>query len=268
MTTKNASGPIVATETQKTTMNGHSFKPNRMKSESLDAQRQKAQEAIQAAEADLLRLQEEEQSEIVAQRARLGQVRETHLMDAENFRAVARQETDEEEKRTLLRLAREDEQRAFEIGQELGLDQSQPDRGEEKPRLPLLKRPVVALLQVVGILAAIAFCYRQFIGLQTYIQGLNEKLPVEKHLQPYDITSIQKFFFEKLVVFSDLPVALAILFLIVPFMGFYVLPVLRSKKDFYTEFNEELTPWQRSLITTIFCLGLLFFLALSHSVKP
>ncbi|GAB3256101.1 hypothetical protein GCM10027347_17700 [Larkinella harenae] len=226
-----------------------------------------AQQAILDAEALLARIQEEEEAEQVARRSRLAAKREVHLRDAENFRNMARNESDPEEKRTLLQLAREDEQLAYQLGQELGLSQPDPNQAS-KPKLPWLKRPVVAFLQVAGILLAITYCYRQFNRFNEYIQRMNETLPPEKHLQPYDITSVQKFFWEKLVIFADLPVALLVLFLIVPFVGFYVLPFLRSRKDFYTEFNEELTPWQRSLITTIFCLGLLFYLALSHSVKP
>ncbi|MGA0558285.1 hypothetical protein ACO2Q8_16620 [Larkinella sp. VNQ87] len=265
MNTKTASGPIVATETKTTAVNGHKLASS--PASGLEAKRQQAQAAIQAAELELQQIQEEEQAELVARRSRLATTREVHLRDAQNFREMARNESDPEEKRTLLSLAREDEQKAYQIGLELGLDQDVPAQ-DEKPRAPFLKRPVVAFLQVAGILAAISFCYRQFNQFNQYIQELNAKLPVEQHLQPYDVTSIQKFFYEKLVVFADLPVALLILFLMVPFVGFYVLPFLKSKRDFYSEFYDELTPWQRSIITTILCLGLLFYLALSHSVKP
>ncbi|RAJ92213.1 hypothetical protein LX87_05181 [Larkinella arboricola] len=262
------SGPIVASETQKTTVT-----TGRIDAAPTDALQEKkalAQQAIMEAEAELQRIHEEEQAEAQAARAQMLAVREGHLIDAEGIRQLARHETDEEEKKKLLRIARQSEEEAYRIGAALGLDQKQLAEGlaEQKPKQPFLKRPVVAMLQVAGILLAISFCYNRFNQFHKSILKLNESLPMEQHLQPYDLTSIQKFFFEKLVVFTDLPVALLILFMIVPFVGFYVLPFVKSKKDFYTEFYEDLTPWQRSLITTAFCLGLLFYLALSHSVKP
>jgi len=128
---------------------------------------------------------------------------------------------------------------------------------------------LLAILQVVGVIAAIWLLKWYFQEFRLSILEDNAKLPEgATPVSPYDDSSLQKLVFEKLAVFTDLPIALIVLTLIVPFVGFYLLPFLKARKDFHTEFYEELTPWQRSVITTCFVLGLLLFLALSHMVKP
>lgn len=257
-------------DTKKVTpINGHSLEPSA--TATTPSKRDIAMAKIAEWEVQLQALEQEEQEEAQAEMARLAKTRDGHLMDAQNFRNMAKAESDPDEKRLLLRLASEDDHRASEIGMKLGIQPAQAAADSDPSAgLPWVKRnrSLVALFQMGGILAAIAYCYNQFTSFGEYIQKLNEKLPVEQHLQPYDLTSIQKFFFEKMVVFTDLPIALLILFLMVPNIGFYVLPFLKSKRDFYTEFNEDLSPWQRSVLTIAISLGLLFFLALSHSVKP
>jgi hypothetical protein len=192
------------------------------------------------------------------------------LETAANFRQEARVATDEGEKRSLYEWAREAEAEARQLEIDLGIVSKTDEPEEPATVLPWMQRhkKLTALFQVIGVVILIRFCYGQFMDFKTYIDEINKHLPFDQHLQPYDLTSMQKFFYEQLVVFTSLPVALVILFLVVPFVGFYVLPFLKSRKDFYSEFYEDLTPWQRSIISTALLLGLLFFLALSHTVKP
>lgn len=128
---------------------------------------------------------------------------------------------------------------------------------------------LLAVLQVIGVITAIWMLKWYFQEYRVSILEDNAKLPDSvPPVSPYDDSSLQKLVFEKLALFTDLPFALIVLTLIVPFVGFYLLPFLKARKDFHTEFYEELTPWQRACITTCFVLGLLLFFALSHQVKP
>ncbi|WP_375445756.1 hypothetical protein [uncultured Fibrella sp.] len=94
----------------------------------------------------------------------------------------------------------------------------------------------------------------------------NKALPPEQQMQPYDRTSIQKLIFEKLVQATDLPVALLMLFIVMPPVAFYVLPFARSKPDFWSDFK-TLTPAVRCTIATCFVLGFLLLAVLAHLVK-
>ncbi|RAJ94207.1 hypothetical protein LX87_04092 [Larkinella arboricola] len=203
-------------------------------------------------------------------KTRMFDERQKALDAAAGFRREARATQDENEKRNLYEWAREADEEARRLELELGIVSHAEPSEEPAIALPWMQRhkKLTAMFQVLGVLLLIQFCYSQFMAYKEHIDALNGNLAIDQRLQPYDLTSIQKFFFEQLSVFSSLPIALVILFLIVPFVGFYVLPFLKSRKDFYTEFYEDLTPWQRSIITTALLLGLLFFLALSHTVKP
>ncbi|WP_138993964.1 hypothetical protein [Larkinella sp. C7] len=221
---------------------------------------------IQARQADLMQKEElarEQRRNVLF--VELDKAREA----AANFRREARATADPDEKRNLYEWAGEADREVQQLEVELGIA-AKADADEPATVLPWMQRnkKVMALLQVLGVLALIQFCYGQFMAYKDQIDAINKTLPFDQHLQPYDLTSIQKFFYEQLVVFTSLPIALAILFLVVPFVGFYVLPFLKSRKDFYSEFYEDLTPWQRTVISTALLLGLLFFLAISHTVKP
>ena len=194
------------------------------------------------------------------------------LDDAKDWREMAREFDDPEKAKSYFAKAKAAEAEAIELGHELGLmtlaPSAAPATAPEK--LPWLAKHhrTVAAIQVSAVLGLIGLMLLGFNLVKAHIDELNTQLPFDKQLLPYDITSLQKFFFEKLVVFADLPVALGILFLLMPWIGFYVLPFLKSRKDFYREFYEELSPFQRQCITTSLVIGILLFLALSHSVKP
>ncbi|MDQ1088992.1 hypothetical protein [Siphonobacter sp. SORGH_AS_1065] len=226
-----------------------------------------AQAQIAQANAMLEQINQQRERERQEHESQLLKEYDGRLKDAKFFREDARKTDDMEEKRRLLLLASQDEDKAREIAAELGLNMPVVDAGEKTPWWQFTHSKM-AIFQVVGILGLLIFCYQMFVGYQERIVEMNKSLPFDKQLQPYDETSIQKFFFEKLVQFSDLPTALLMVFLVVPFVGFYVLPFFGFGRNIYTEFKEELTAWQRTKITVSIILGFLFYLALSHLVKP
>lgn len=247
------------TEAKTIPLNGNRIDPLHDKKTKLQEQldelhRQAAEITLQEQERDTKRRQD-----LINQRTEL-------QTDAKQYREEARLCKDPDEKKTLYGYAADCEKAIASITAELG--EEMPVVAEEKVPWYERNHRVVAILQVFGVIALTWWMKWFFDEFKNEIDQLNKALPYEKQMQPYDITSLQKFVFEKFVVFADLPIALIMLFLMVPFIGFYVLPFLKSQKDFYYEFYNELTPWQRACITTAFCLGLLFVLGLSHSVKP
>ncbi|MBO9638783.1 MAG: hypothetical protein J7576_11470 [Siphonobacter aquaeclarae] len=235
---------------------------------SLEAEKLEAQKMQAAAAARLEAIAATEQQEQEAARAAGIAAMNERLADAAYLKAQAREETDEREKRQLFLMAGKEEEKARTIAVELGLSQSAPGSETEKRPWWYFTPAKMALYQILGILSLLYFCYTSFTGYQARIAEMNKTLPFDKQLQPYDETSLQKFFFEKLVQFSDLPTALLMVFLVVPFVGFYVLPFFGYGRNIYTEFKEEISPWQRIKFTAFIVLGFLFYLALSHLVKP
>jgi hypothetical protein len=264
-TASQAAGQPTATNAKTIQLNGKA-----RENAELEARRQQLAEQEEELKRQREELAQQEAQAVEAARRRKEAELEELRTDAENFRRSAREVDDETEKKTYLRFAADAERQAAELARELGVVVEGELLSTEEPRASWLARNhgVVALLQVAFISAILWLCYAEFQHYHDYIQEVNKTMPAEVQMQPYDVTSIQKFFFEKLVQFSDLPVALLICILVVPFVGFYVLPIVRSRKDFYTEFYEDLSPWQRSVISTAFVLGLLLFAVLSHLVKP
>lgn len=225
----------------------------------------KLEERKQALEQQRKQVENTERQEKLETRAQL-------LQDAQNWREMARDLVSEPETALFYyERAKAAEAEALRLGQELDLNEPTPAPMQVKPKtLTWMARNhrLVASFQVVAVLMLISVSLGAFLWMKHHIDKLNKLLPESEKMGAYDLTSIQKFFFEKLVVLTDLPTGLAMLFLIAPWVGFYVLPFLPSRKDFYTEFYDELSPFQRICISTAFVLGLLLCLALSHSVKP
>ncbi|MGF7217474.1 hypothetical protein GGR92_003648 [Spirosoma lacussanchae] len=192
--------------------------------------------------------------------------------DANGFRATAAKETDEASKKTYVQWALDADRQAVQLARELGLAIEEPEPELEPTTLEkvtsLLRHRVGALVQMILLGAAIMWASTNFESIGQHIQELNKSLPVEQQMNAYDLTSNQKFFFEKYVEFWDLPVGLFKLLILVPFVGLYLLPFIRSRKDFFTEFFEDLTPYQRCVITLAFVALFILHSALSHGVKP
>lgn len=258
-------GGVHRNQPKTASMNGKPYTQANMEMAHLSEEEQEiamAEQELKAKREDIQRKRDLAEQET---KTRLLQDRDKALAAAANFRKEARTAADDD-KKALYEWATEADAEARAIEVSLGIAVATEDVPEAKAPTP--SRRLMTILQVLGVLAAILFFHGQFEGLGETIKELNHGVAPENQLRPYDDTSIQKLFYEKLVVFVDLPLAVLVLMLVVPFVGFYVLPFVKSKKDFYTEFYEDLTPWQRACITTAFCLGVLLFLALSHNVKP
>lgn len=194
--------------------------------------------------------------------------------DAAGFRATAVQEADEASKQMYVKWAIDADNQAVQLARELGLAIEEPT--EPEPVEPstlekvtsLFRHRISAVIQIILLGAAILWASSNFEGIGEHIKVLNKTLPVEQQMNAYDLTSNQKFFFEKYVEFWDLPVAIGKLFIMVPFLGIYLLACFRSRKDFLTEFFEDLTPFQRCVITLGFVALFVLHSALSHGVKP
>ena len=260
---------LLTDQPETTTVLPLNTKPSLIAQRDREAERQKLQEQLAELQRQQFALHEAEEAEKAQERIKLKQQYDELLADARDYRAEARNAKSEEDRRQFFAEARECERAASSIATELGLNVTPLE--EDKPA-PLAwyqrNHMLVALLQVVGVFAAIYALRWYFKRWQEEILFINKTLPTGQQMSPYDDTSIQKLIFEKLAIFSDLPIVLVLLFLVVPFVGFYLLPFLKARKDFHTEFYEELTPWQRVLTTTLLVSAFLLFLALSHSVKP
>ncbi|MBN8820769.1 MULTISPECIES: hypothetical protein [unclassified Spirosoma] len=193
--------------------------------------------------------------------------------DAAGFRATAAKETDEASKKMYVQWALDADKQAVQVARELGLAiEDSADDSPEPTTLQkvhgLFRHRLGAVIQTVLLGVAIFWASTNFDSIGKHINELNKSLPVEQQMNAYDLTSNQKFFFEKYVEFWDLPVGLFKLLILVPFVGLYMLPFIRSRKDFFTEFFEDLTPYQRCLITLAFVALFILHSALSHGVKP
>jgi hypothetical protein len=68
----------------------------------------------------------------------------------------------------------------------------------------------------------------------------------------------RKLFFEKMTIGTDLLIMLGIIGVISPVIFIYIVPIIKSKRDFLNEFNNDLTAWQRGLLTSIILSAVLF----------
>ena len=216
--------------------------------------------------------------------ARKLQTLEDLKADAENFRASARAEADEASKKDYLRWAADAEKQAADLARELGLNQPETEADSEekqavatyrKHRLRAIGQAVVLLLVLVGL-------YSCFVGVGDEIKQSNEAAykaakameakgidpGAVEMMRPYDDTSLQKFLLEKFWEFADLLTTPLKLLMVAPFALFYLLPFMRSKRDFLTEFFNELTPYERCKIALGFIAAFLLHSGLVHMVKP
>ena len=235
---------------------------------------QQLQEQREQLQRDMDALEDQKQEAEMAERNRKLEAYQALREDAAGFRSTAVRETDEASKKMYVQWAVDADRQAVQLARELGLAIEEPaEPGQDEPTTMdkvknLVSHRLGAIVQIVLLVAAIVWASTNFTNVGTEIQHLNEKLPLEEKMNAYDITSNQKFFFEKYVEFWDLPVGLFKLLILVPFVGLYLLPFIRSRRDFFTEFFEDLTPFQRCLITFGFVALFILHSALSHGVKP
>ena len=208
-----------------------------------------------------LQAEKNRQTELLLQQK--GEERIKLLKTAKIFRQQSLEIDDKEEAELRLQWADEAETKAAQLAQELGINGTETAVAADDQRPWLIRNyRKVLTLQAISILTMIWMACETFLQYREKIIDANKTLPLEQQMQPFDWTSLQKFFFEKFVQFSDLPVALVTLFLVAPFVARYIL------LGFHTEFSEKLTPWQRCVISTAFVLGFLLLASLAHMVKP
>lgn len=184
------------------------------------------------------------------------------IEEAEGYRAEAARAKDDETKVLMLRMASEVQDKADALGRKLGLFFDDPEPVVQK--VVESKRWVIPSLQVGGLLFFIWYCYNKFFDYRAEIILQNKTQEIQSN--PYGLDSIQKLFFEKLALGYNLLAVVAILAILFPRVLLYLLPFCKSKKDFSTEFDQNINPWQRILVTVLLVCSLL--LSLAFSPKP
>lgn len=185
------------------------------------------------------------------------------VQDAQNLRAEAAQAPDEKTKLLLLTQAADIQAEANRLAVELGL--MKPEELEEKPgvSIPEKAKPFIWLGSIAALLT---YLYVKFFGLKDAIDLNNTKVDPFSQVRPYGLDSIQKLTFEKFTLGIDAVSVFILLGVFAPVLLWYFLP-FGSKINFQTEFKNELTPWQRIIVSVLLVLGLFLLVGLSHSVK-
>jgi hypothetical protein len=242
--------------------------------ESFDQEEQKLRDTLEQIRQQQEDLAQKRRDAEEAERQRKLEEYNQFREDAAGYRQTAAKEPDEASKLMYVKWALDADRQATQLARELGLAIDEPveETPEETSTLQkvagLFRHRLGAVIQGGLLILAIIWASTNFENIGEHINQVNKALPVEQQMNAYDETSNQKFFFEKYVEFWDLPVSLFKLFILVPFVGFYLLPFIRSRKDFFTEFFEDLTPFQRCVITLAFVALFILHSALSHGVRP
>lgn len=248
-------------------LNGSAITP-----EKFEELKKQALQATEAAQKAALELEEAEKAKQESKKAGLRREYDGFMSDAENYRQASRNaDLADGEKEKYLRWAAAAEANARELGLELGIVMPDPDEDEKAAtiRRNRLHR-ILTICQVVGLLGILWMTLDAFFFVGELINSHNVNVPEGgQSIRPaYDLTSIQKYIFESFTMFADLPRAAIICLLVFPTIVLYVVPIIKSKKDFWTEFFHELTPWQRAIISVVTVLGFLLLSVLAHMAKP
>ncbi|MGM9509557.1 hypothetical protein ACS5NO_17610 [Larkinella sp. GY13] len=214
----------------------------------------------------LLQKQREAQQ---AHQARLREERQELREAAIHYRSLAAEATEKEQADKFLAWAEENEEKARAIV----VDGDEANEAPAVKKVPVWRRLATHRLagagQLLGLALMVSWSLGMFNEFGMKIQETNKALPIEQQAQPYNLTSLQKYFYELFISFLDVPFSFLKLLLIAPFVLYYLLPFIKSgKRDFITEFFEELTPYQRCVLTVIFLALCFFSQSLAHVVKP
>lgn len=231
-----------------------------------------ATEAAELAQKAALELQEAEKAKTEAKKKQLHREYEGILADAENFRQSSRNpQISEAEREKFLRWSAAAEANARELGIELGIIAPEVDEDEKTAtaRRNKLHR-ILAVSQILGLLGILWMTLDAFFWIGDVISNHNANVPEGgQTLRPaYDLTSVQKYIYESFTMFADLPRAALLCLLVMPTVVLYIVPIIKSKKDFWTEFFHDLTPWQRAILSVVTILGFLLLSVLAHMAKP
>ncbi|MGV3560751.1 hypothetical protein [Larkinella arboricola] len=248
--------------------------PPVLENEELEQINQRALELDRQGQALYIERQEVLRRQRKAQEAhvqKLKQQRQELREQAVHYRALASEATEKKEADKFLAWAIDSEEKARAIV----IEGEEPEAAAPvlQPKLPAWRsirvHRMVALVQVVGLFLVAGWCLGMFDEMRVKILEHNKALPIEQQAQPYDLTSLQKYFYELFISFLDVPMSFIKLLLIAPFVLYYLLPFVKTgKKDFITEFFEELTPYQRCVLTVILLALCFFSVSWAHVVKP
>lgn len=243
----------------------------------LAALQKQAAEAAELAQKAAFELQEAEKAKAEAKKKQLQREYEGILADAENFRKSSRNpDISESEREKFLRWSAAAEANARQLGIELGVIAPDPDADAQSEdaqtattRRNKLHR-ILAVSQILGLLGILWMTLDAFFWVGDVITAHNANVPEGgQTLRPaYDLTSVQKYIYESFTMFADLPRAALLCLLVMPTVVLYIVPIIKSKKDFWTEFFNDLTPWQRAIISVITIIGFLLLSVLAHMAKP
>ena len=130
-------------------------------------------------------------------------------------------------------------------------------------RLPFIQVALLALL-VFGTIAGFN-AYEAKIN--AYNESLSETEVITKKINAFNDANLQRVVFERFLQATDLVLIFFFILIVSPTVLGYVLPFVKTKKNFSTEFYENLTPWERAKLFGAFFCALLVYFGLSHTVN-
>lgn len=240
--------------------------------EEIEALQLEATQAAEKAKQAALAVQEAEKAKEEAKKKQLQREYDTMMEDAENYRQASRNPAiSDSERDKFLRWAAAAEANARQFGLELGIIAPDPSDDEKTitARRNKLHR-ILAASQIIGLFGILWMTLDAFFFVGEVISQHNANVPEGgQTLRPaYDLTSVQKYIYESFTMFADLPRAALLCLLVMPTVVLYIVPIIKSKKDFWTEFFNDLTPWQRAIISVVTVIGFLLLSVLAHMAKP
>lgn len=139
-----------------------------------------------------------------------------------------------------------------------------------KPVFAWLKRhmPYLQVFALVAMFGAFVYGFKFYEQrINEFNASLTEEQLLTQKINSYNDANLQRIFFERLLQSTDLFLCFGFIMIIAPSILAYVMPFLPTKKDFYHEFFNDLSPWQRVLSFLILLSSLLFYFALGHTVN-
>lgn len=124
----------------------------------------------------------------------------------------------------------------------------------------------VALL-VLLVFGTIAGFNAYEAKINAYNESLSETEVITKKINAFNDANLQRVVFERFLQATDLVLIFLFILIVSPTVLGYVLPFVKTKKNFSTEFYENLTPWERAKLFGAFFCALLVYFGLSHTVN-
>lgn len=177
-------------------------------------------------------------------------------------------ERDNGQAEAYMEIARERKAEARKLQLELGIQSMATEPVETNETDTQSRHPWwTPFAQIGGLFLLLWVCVQGFFDTQKKISAHNAVVEPFAQVRAHDLDSVQKLFFEKMTIGTDLLIMLGIIGVISPVIFIYIVPIIKSKRDFLNEFNNDLTAWQRGLLTSIILSAVLLYLGLSHSVR-